>query len=121
MSTNQEFRLSPNAVHLCIDMQRLFGPNGIWPTPGLETVLPRVAATTKRFSRPNNFYEVYPAAAAGGYAWNVALLLRKMVAGDARTYRPPTAGAHAAFSRFGTTAWGNWRRLPTCPRASRPR
>jgi nicotinamidase-related amidase len=49
---HQEFRLSRNAVHLCIDMQRLFGPNGIWPTPWMETVLPRVAAITKRFPIP---------------------------------------------------------------------
>jgi hypothetical protein len=26
LDTNQHFRLSPNAVHLCIDMQRPFGP-----------------------------------------------------------------------------------------------
>ena len=61
----------------------------------------------KAISRTNNFYEVYPAAAAGGYAWNVALLLRKMAAGDARTYRPPTARAHAAFSRFGSPRSGD--------------
>jgi hypothetical protein len=48
----------------------------------------------KTISRTNNFYEVYPAAAAGGYAWNVALLLRKMAAGT---------GAHAAFSKFGSS------------------
>jgi nicotinamidase-related amidase len=40
MNTNQEFRLSRNAVHLCIDMQRLFGSNGIWPTPWMETAPP---------------------------------------------------------------------------------
>jgi nicotinamidase-related amidase len=49
MNANQDFRLSSNAVHLCIDMQRLFGPNGIWPTPWMETVLPRAAAIVKRF------------------------------------------------------------------------
>jgi len=33
-----------NAVHLCIDMQRMFGPAGIWPTPWMERVLPVVTA-----------------------------------------------------------------------------
>lgn len=30
------------AVHLCLDMQRLFGPEGPWPTPWLERVMPAV-------------------------------------------------------------------------------
>jgi nicotinamidase-related amidase len=29
-------------VHLCIDMQGLFAPNGPWPTPWMETVLPNI-------------------------------------------------------------------------------
>lgn len=32
----------PNAVHLCLDMQKLFSPAGPWPTPWLERVLPVV-------------------------------------------------------------------------------
>jgi nicotinamidase-related amidase len=34
----------PNAVHLCIDMQRLFAPDGPWPTPWMARVTPVVAA-----------------------------------------------------------------------------
>jgi nicotinamidase-related amidase len=60
MNTSQEFRLSPNAVHLCIDMQRLFGPSGIWPTPWIETVLPRVAAIKKRFPERTIFTRFIP-------------------------------------------------------------
>jgi len=30
------------AVHLCIDMQRLFDAGGPWPTPWLDRVLPKV-------------------------------------------------------------------------------
>jgi nicotinamidase-related amidase len=33
-----------NTVHLCIDMQRLFAPDGPWPTPWLRRVLPVVTA-----------------------------------------------------------------------------
>lgn len=29
-------------LHLCIDMQRLFAPNGPWPTPWMERVLPSI-------------------------------------------------------------------------------
>jgi nicotinamidase-related amidase len=29
-------------AHLCVDMQRLFGPQGPWPTPWMERVLPLV-------------------------------------------------------------------------------
>jgi nicotinamidase-related amidase len=60
MNTSQEFRLSSNAVHLCVDMQGLFGPNGIWPTPWMETVLPRVAAITKRFPERTIFTRFIP-------------------------------------------------------------
>jgi nicotinamidase-related amidase len=35
-------RLGPNSIHLCIDMQRLFGDNGPWPTPWMARVLPTV-------------------------------------------------------------------------------
>lgn len=34
----------PGAVHLCIDMQRLFGPEGPWAVPWAVGVLPRVEA-----------------------------------------------------------------------------
>jgi nicotinamidase-related amidase len=36
------------AVHLCLDMQRLFGPEGPWPTPWLERVLPAVVSLVER-------------------------------------------------------------------------
>ena len=32
----------PHSVHLCIDMQRLFGEDGPWPTPWMPRVLPIV-------------------------------------------------------------------------------
>lgn len=32
------------AVHLCIDMQRLFSDDGPWPTPWMKRVLPNCAA-----------------------------------------------------------------------------
>jgi nicotinamidase-related amidase len=34
--------IGDHAVHMCIDMQRLFSKEGPWPTPWLERVLPAV-------------------------------------------------------------------------------
>ena len=33
--------IEQNAIHLCIDMQRLLSPDGPWPTPWMETALER--------------------------------------------------------------------------------
>lgn len=35
-------RLSPGTAHVCVDMQRLFGPGAPWSTPWLPRVLPCV-------------------------------------------------------------------------------
>lgn len=40
--------MAPSAVHLCIDMQRLFAPEGPWPTPWMERVLPNVVRLVER-------------------------------------------------------------------------
>ena len=35
--------LAPTATHLCVDMQRLFGPGTDWSLPWMERALPRIA------------------------------------------------------------------------------
>lgn len=35
--------LGPGSVHICVDMQRLFGPGSPWAVPWLERILPAVA------------------------------------------------------------------------------
>lgn len=40
--------LGAKAVHLCIDMQRLFAPDGPWPAPWMERVLPTVVRMAER-------------------------------------------------------------------------
>ena len=40
--------IGAHAVHLCIDMQRLFTNEGPWPTPWMERVLPVVVAIVER-------------------------------------------------------------------------
>jgi nicotinamidase-related amidase len=41
--------LSPRTVHLCIDMQHIFAPGGLWATPWMERVLPVVTELAGRF------------------------------------------------------------------------
>jgi len=37
-----------DAVHLCIDMQNIFAPGGLWATPWMDRVLPTIAAIVAR-------------------------------------------------------------------------
>jgi nicotinamidase-related amidase len=41
--------LTSRTVHLCIDMQRMFSSEGIWPAPWMERVLPVVSEIAGRF------------------------------------------------------------------------
>lgn len=41
--------LTSRAVHLCVDMQKLFSTQGPWPTPWMERVLPTVTRIAERF------------------------------------------------------------------------
>ncbi|MGY4623934.1 cysteine hydrolase family protein [Bradyrhizobium sp. USDA 4486] len=38
-----------SAAHLCIDMQNIFAPGGLWATPWMERVLPTIAAIASRY------------------------------------------------------------------------
>ena len=40
--------LSRRVIHLCLDMQVMFGRDGPWPTPWMERVLPKVVALAAR-------------------------------------------------------------------------
>jgi nicotinamidase-related amidase len=41
--------LTPQTVHLCVDMQRIFSPEGIWPTPWMPRVVPVISELAGRF------------------------------------------------------------------------
>src|SRR3954454_5142999 len=41
--------LTAKTVHLCLDMQRIFAPGGLWATPWMERVLPVVTRIASRF------------------------------------------------------------------------
>lgn len=48
------------AVHLCLDMQRLFSPGNVWATPWMERVLPKVIQLCEAFGRRNVFTRFIP-------------------------------------------------------------
>ena len=50
----------PNSLHLCVDMQRLFSPDGPWPAPWMERVLPTVAAIAEHAPERTIFTRFIP-------------------------------------------------------------
>jgi nicotinamidase-related amidase len=38
-----------HAAHLCVDMQNIFGPGGVWETPWMERTLPTIEAVVSRY------------------------------------------------------------------------
>jgi len=52
--------LTPRTVHLCVDMQRMFAAEGVWPTPWMDRVLPRVTALAERFPERTVFTRFIP-------------------------------------------------------------
>jgi nicotinamidase-related amidase len=52
--------LPASAVHLCIDMQSLFSPEGPWPVPWIAKVLPTVCEISARFAARTIFMRFIP-------------------------------------------------------------
>jgi nicotinamidase-related amidase len=48
------------AAHLCIDMQNIFAPGGLWETPWMERVLPAIEATAARYRERTIFSRFIP-------------------------------------------------------------
>jgi nicotinamidase-related amidase len=57
--------IGPHAVHLCIDMQRLFAAEGPWPTAWMERVLPVVASLVEHAPARTVFTRFVPPMRAG--------------------------------------------------------
>jgi nicotinamidase-related amidase len=55
MPTSGEMRPLEDAVHLCVDMQRIFARGGVWETPWMERVLPVIVDIAARFSQRTVF------------------------------------------------------------------
>jgi nicotinamidase-related amidase len=62
-SSKSEVAEIQDAVHLCIDMQNIFAPGGLWQTPWMERVLPMIVSIVSRYQARTIFTRfVTPAA-----------------------------------------------------------
>lgn len=57
--------LGESCLHICVDMQRLFGPGYPWAVPWLERVLPLIEALCARHPARTLFTRFIPARRAG--------------------------------------------------------
>ena len=48
-SNDLRYPLTESMVHLCVDMQRIFSAEGLWPTPWMDRVLPKITELASRF------------------------------------------------------------------------
>jgi nicotinamidase-related amidase len=48
-SNDLRYPLTERTVHLCVDMQRIFSAEGLWPTPWMDRVLPKITELAGRF------------------------------------------------------------------------
>jgi nicotinamidase-related amidase len=60
MSAVSSRLVTARAIHLCVDMQRLFAPQGPWPTPWLPRVAPVVARIVAHAPRRTIFTAFTP-------------------------------------------------------------
>jgi len=54
-SSKSEVAEIKGAVHLCIDMQNIFAPGGLWQTPWMARVLPTIASIVSRYQARSVF------------------------------------------------------------------
>lgn len=54
------FPLTERSVHLCVDMQRMFSVEGLWPTPWMDRVLPLVSTLAGRYPERTIFTRFIP-------------------------------------------------------------
>lgn len=52
--------IGPRAVHLCVDMQKMFDRHGPWATPWMSRVLPTVHRIARRFAAQTIFTRFIP-------------------------------------------------------------
>ncbi len=53
-------QITERTLHICVDMQRLFAPGGVWPTPWMPRVLPAITAIAERHARRTVFTRFIP-------------------------------------------------------------
>ena len=68
MAKNDTLRYGPpgqNAIHICVDMQRMFAEGTQWKMPWLERILPRIVEISAAHSERTVFTRFIPAQKAG--------------------------------------------------------
>ena len=60
MSDRGAGSLTSQSVHLCVDMQRLFAPDGPWATPWMERTLPRISEIAAKAPQRTIFTRFIP-------------------------------------------------------------
>ena len=71
MSKNDELRYGApgeTAVHLCVDMQRIFAEGTEWKMPWLERVLPNILSITSP-SGKDDLHPLHPGAQSRARPW----------------------------------------------------
>jgi hypothetical protein len=96
--------LTPRTIHLCVDMQRIFSAEGLWPTLWMDRVLPVVTELASQHPERTVFTRFIPPERATGYAGDVAAPLHAMEGCNAGATRPsavatPDATCKALSSR----------------------
>jgi Isochorismatase family len=54
------FPLTERSVHLCVDVQRIFSADGLWPTPWMQRVLPVITALARLHPERSVFTRFVP-------------------------------------------------------------
>lgn len=52
--------IGANTVHLCVDMQRMFGPGQPWAVPWMDTIMPQLEALASRHAEATIFTRFVP-------------------------------------------------------------
>jgi nicotinamidase-related amidase len=84
MSKSDSLRYGPpgeNAVHLCVDMQRMFAEATEWKMPWFERVLPNIIAITSAHEERTIFTHFIPALKPGQGAFTTGTLLQSWPGG----------------------------------------
>ncbi len=90
MAKSDTLRYGPpgeGAVHLCVDMQRMFAEGTDWKMPWLERVLPNIVSITSAQPENTIFTRFIPARKPGQGCRHVAALLRALGLHDNRSAR----------------------------------
>jgi len=90
MSKNDELRYGPlgeTAVHICVDMQKMFAENTDWKMPWLARVLPNIVSITSAHPEKTIFTRFIPARKPG-QGVGMWRLLRALGIHDHRPARP---------------------------------